>query len=99
MATAARYKILVIDRDSLEVVSRNRVDAWYQWHFGNGYVDPDGNVVFDLVRYDDLATNQYLGEVITGKPRTKAVSEFWQIRLQPRFWQNCANATAQRSHL
>jgi all-trans-8'-apo-beta-carotenal 15,15'-oxygenase len=35
-------KFLVIDRDSLEVVSRNRVDAWYQWHFGNGYVDPDG---------------------------------------------------------
>jgi all-trans-8'-apo-beta-carotenal 15,15'-oxygenase len=41
------------------------------------------HIVFDLVRYDDLATNQYLGEVITGKPRTKAVSELWQIRLQP----------------
>ncbi|AFY70034.1 Carotenoid oxygenase [Thalassoporum mexicanum PCC 7367] len=76
-------QILVVDRNNLEIVSRSQVDAWYQWHFGNGYTDRDGNIMFDLVRYDDLATNQYLQEVITGNPQTKAVGELWQGRLQP----------------
>ncbi len=32
-------QILVIDRYTLGVVSRGEAEPWYQWHFGNGYVD------------------------------------------------------------
>lgn len=32
-------QILVFDRDTLDLVSKIESDAWYQWHFTNGYVD------------------------------------------------------------
>lgn len=77
-------QILVIDRHSLEVVSRGETGPWYQWHFGNGYADVDGSLVVDLARYDDFyPTNQYLREVATGKTSTQAKGTLWQIRLNP----------------
>lgn len=76
-------KILVIDRHTLSVVSQGEAQAWFQWHFGNGYVNADGDVVLDLVRYEDFSTNQYLKEVATGKPETLAKGTLWQMRLNP----------------
>jgi carotenoid cleavage dioxygenase-like enzyme len=77
-------QVLVIDRDSLEVVSRSTADPWYQWHYGNGYEDADGNLVVDLVRYDNFQTNRYLAEVATGYSQTRARGTLWQIRLDPK---------------
>ncbi|MBW4541285.1 MAG: carotenoid oxygenase family protein [Myxacorys chilensis ATA2-1-KO14] len=77
-------QILVIDRNSLEVVSRGETEPWYQWHFGNGAVDRDGHAVVDVVRYEDFNTNQLLKEVATGHATTKASSSLWQIRLDPK---------------
>ena len=76
-------EILVFDRHNLELVSRNIAEPWFQWHFGNGYSDRDGNLVFDLIRYPDFSTNQFLKEVATGNIKTPAKGTLWQMRLNP----------------
>ncbi|MEO1126250.1 MAG: carotenoid oxygenase family protein [Cyanobacteria bacterium J06639_16] len=76
-------QIVVVERDSFDVVSWGETDPWYQWHFGKGYQDFDGNVVLDVVRYDDFKTNQFLKEVATGEVSTEAPSQLWQIRINP----------------
>ena len=76
-------EILVFNRHDLQLVSRRNAEPWYQWHFGNGFGDRDGNVVFDLVRYADFMTNQFLKEVASGKTKTTAKGTLWQMRLNP----------------
>ena len=76
-------KILIFDRDNLTLVSQGETEPWFQWHFGNGYVDKDGLIVLDIARYDDFTTNQRLKEVATGVLETKAISTLWQVRLDP----------------
>ncbi|OYQ67302.1 hypothetical protein B9G53_01480 [Pseudanabaena sp. SR411] len=77
-------EILVFNRHNLELVSRNVAEPWFQWHFGNGYSDRDGNVVFDLIRYPDFTTNQFLKEVASGQTKTKAKGTLWQMQLDPK---------------
>ncbi|AFY75268.1 lignostilbene-alpha,beta-dioxygenase-like enzyme [Synechococcus sp. PCC 7502] len=77
-------EILVFDRHNLELVSRSVAEPWFQWHFGNGYSDRDGNVVFDLIRYPNFATNQYLKEIASGKTKTHAQGTLWKMRLNPK---------------
>lgn len=76
-------KILVIDRETLTLVSQCEVDSWFQWHFGNGYEAGDGSIVLDLVRYSDFQSNQYLKEVATGHTHTRSQGTLWQIRIDP----------------
>ncbi|MEI6427479.1 MAG: carotenoid oxygenase family protein [Pseudanabaena sp. ELA607] len=76
-------EILIVDRDTLELVSRNTVEPWFQWHFGNGYTDRDGNLVLTLVRYPDFATNQFLKEIASGQAMTPAQGILYQMRLNP----------------
>ncbi len=78
-------EILVVDRESLSLVSRRQVEPWFQWHFGNGYVieDPQERVVMECVRYGDFQTNQHLKEVASGQLHTTAPSGFWQFHLNP----------------
>lgn len=73
-------EVLVIDRESLILVSRGGAEPWYQWHFCNGY-EEDRTVVIDLIRYSDFQTNQYLREVATGRTQTEAVGTFWRVHL------------------
>ncbi len=74
-------EILVFDRDSLELVSKIETDAWYQWHFTNGYTEQDGLITIEFVRYRDFQTNQYLKEVATGKTSTPAKGTLWEITI------------------
>ncbi|KAM3089818.1 carotenoid oxygenase family protein [Phormidesmis sp. 146-35] len=76
-------QILVVDRDTLKVVSQGETAPWYQWHFGNGYLDTDGNAVVSVVKYADFNTNQYLKEIATGEIQTIAKPTLWQIRIDP----------------
>ncbi len=76
-------QVLVIDRNTLQLVSQSETEPWYQWHFGNGAIDTDGNVIIDVVRYEDFKTNQFLKEVATGEAKTQADSALWQVRLDP----------------
>jgi carotenoid cleavage dioxygenase-like enzyme len=77
-------QIIVFDRETLSLVSRSETEGWFQWHFGNGYLDTEGLAVIDFVRYPDFQTNQYLKEVATGITHTKAKGTLWQARLNPR---------------
>lgn len=76
-------QILVIDRQTLSLVSRGETEPWFQWHFANGYVDDSGAVIVDIVRYEDFQTNQYLKEVATGETHTLAKSTLSRVCLQP----------------
>ncbi|HEY9697263.1 MAG TPA: carotenoid oxygenase family protein [Trichocoleus sp.] len=77
-------EIIVINRNSLELVSRFAIDPWFQWHFGNAYELGDGSVVIEIVRYKDFQTNQRLKEVASGQTQTAAESTLWQLRLDPK---------------
>lgn len=76
-------EIIVVDRMTLEVVSRTQTEPWYQWHFSNGYELADGSIAVGIVRYADFQTNQFLKEVAAGQTQTDAPSGFWQLRLNP----------------
>lgn len=76
-------QVLVLDRETLSLVSRSEAEPWFQWHFSNGYVEPEGLVAIDFIRYADFQTNQYLKEVATGKTHTVAKGTLWQARLNP----------------
>lgn len=76
-------EILVIDRQTLKLVSRGKTEPWYQWHFGNGYVDANGTVIVDIARYEDFQTNQYLKEIATGETHTPAKSHLSRVHLNP----------------
>ena len=76
-------QILVVDRNTLSLVSRGEAPPWYQWHFANGYIDTEGNIVTQIARFQDFQTNQNLKEVATGKMETPARASLWQVRLHP----------------
>ncbi|PSB10582.1 hypothetical protein C7B62_08920 [Pleurocapsa sp. CCALA 161] len=76
-------EILIFDRDDLSLVSRGKTDPWFQWHFVNGYVDQDGNIVTEFTRYENFATNQYLKEVASGYSETKAPGTLWSLVIDP----------------
>jgi all-trans-8'-apo-beta-carotenal 15,15'-oxygenase len=77
-------QILIVDRETLSLVKRIDAEPWYQWHFGNGFVNAAGEIVLNLVRYEDFKTNQFLKEVATGRTQTKALGRLWELRLNPR---------------
>ncbi len=77
-------RILVVDRDSFEIVSQGETDPWFQWHYGNGCVLPDGNVRLDFVHFPDfIQTNEYLREVPTGITHTASHGHLSQVILNP----------------
>lgn len=84
-------QIIVINRDTFEEVTRFETDPWFQWHFGNGYEDPVGNIVLDYICYPDFQTNQWLQEVVTGYPQTPAWGMLWQLRINPQTGQVLQN--------
>ena len=74
-------EILIFSRQHLSLVSRGKTEPWYQWHFTNGYVDNDGKIAVELVRYPDFSTNQYLKEVASGQTKTAAKGTLWGLKL------------------
>jgi all-trans-8'-apo-beta-carotenal 15,15'-oxygenase len=76
-------EIIIIDRDTLELVSRTTVDPWFQWHFCNGYVDRAGLINLDLIGYQDFTTDRFLSELITKKIETKVYGTLWQLTIDP----------------
>lgn len=76
-------QIIVFDRENLSLVSQGETEAWFQWHFANGYLDNNGVLIVDIARYEDFQTNQYLREVATGQTHTIAKSTFSQVQLNP----------------
>jgi all-trans-8'-apo-beta-carotenal 15,15'-oxygenase len=76
-------QIMVFDRENLSQVSNFITEPWYQWHLGNGYVDANGKIICDLVRYPDFGTNEFLREVASGETQTEAIGTLWQLVIDP----------------
>jgi carotenoid cleavage dioxygenase-like enzyme len=76
-------QVLVLDRDTLDLVARGETEPFYQWHFGNGACEEGGRVVLDIARYPDFSTNEHLREVASGRTTTPAVSTLWRMTLDP----------------
>ncbi|MCM1984570.1 carotenoid oxygenase family protein [Lyngbya confervoides] len=76
-------QLLILDRETLEVLQQQPLDPWFQWHVGNGYLTPSGHLDLTVMRYDTFQTNQFLKEVITGYPHTEATAQFWQLTVDP----------------
>ena len=76
-------QIMVFDREDLSLVNNFTTEPWYQWHFGNGFVDTNGNLVCDLVRYPDFGTNEFFREVASGETHTEAIGTLWQLVIDP----------------
>ncbi len=78
-------KIIVVDRESLDIISEGHTDPWFQWHCGNGCVDADGNIRLDFTRFDDFThINEVLREVPAGSMKTTAHGRLWQLRMNPK---------------
>jgi all-trans-8'-apo-beta-carotenal 15,15'-oxygenase len=76
-------EILVIDRTTFKVVSRRKTDPWFQWRFGNGYVDRDGTIVIDVCRYEDFQVDRFLKEIGQGIDPIPVRVALWQMRIDP----------------
>jgi carotenoid cleavage dioxygenase-like enzyme len=76
-------QILIFDRHSLTLVSRREADPWFQWHYGNGYVNEAGHIVVDVARYPDFTTNQRLAEIASGHTNTAAEAYLDRLILDP----------------
>jgi len=76
-------QLVVVDADSLEVISSEATDPWFQWHFGKGFVNTDGDIVLEVVRYADFTTNQQLKEIASGAFETPAVGQLWRVCVAP----------------
>jgi all-trans-8'-apo-beta-carotenal 15,15'-oxygenase len=76
-------QIMIFDREDLSLVSNFTTEPWFQWHFGNGCIDQDGNIICDLVRYANFDTNQFLREVASGTTRTEAIGTLSQLVINP----------------
>ena len=75
-------QILILEADSFEVAAWEQVDPWFQWHFGQAYLDL-GEIIVEGVAYPDFATNQHLKEVASGRIQTQAHSQLWRLRIDP----------------
>lgn len=77
-------QLLVFDRDTLELIARNDIEAGYQWHFGNGAAIDDRRLTLDYARYPDFSTNRHLREVPSGRTQTPARATLWRLTLDAR---------------
>ncbi|MBE9061728.1 carotenoid oxygenase family protein [cf. Phormidesmis sp. LEGE 11477] len=78
-------RIIVVARESLEIVSDSYADPWFQWHYGNGCTEADGSIRLDYARFDDFThINEVLREVPSGRMKTQAYGRLWQLRLDPK---------------
>lgn len=76
-------QILIFDKETLQLVSRSEAEAWYQWHYANGYERETGEIVVEIVAFPDFSTNQFLKEVASGKTETYAKGTLWRVVLNP----------------
>lgn len=77
-------EILIFDRDTLSLISRDKTEPWFQWHYVNGYVNEQGNIIIEFVRHPDFKTNQNLKEIATGNIKTPVKGTLWEAEINPR---------------
>ncbi|MBV5260152.1 hypothetical protein FLX56_17200 [Synechococcus moorigangaii CMS01] len=75
--------IVIIDRHTLKPISISRQESWFQWHFTNGYVNGHGEIILEMVRFPDFASNQQFVEIPQGQIQTYTKGTLWRYRLEP----------------
>ncbi|MCA9657280.1 MAG: carotenoid oxygenase family protein [Myxococcales bacterium] len=71
---------LVIPLDDPERPIFLETEACFTWHFANAYAD-GGELVVDLVRYPDFATDRWLVGLLNGAPKEAPTGTFYRARL------------------
>jgi all-trans-8'-apo-beta-carotenal 15,15'-oxygenase len=75
-------EVLVVPIDEPARVRRFTVEGFFQWHFANAF-ERDEQLVVDLVRYPDFASNRWLGDVVAGVPGTPLGSRVERALVDP----------------
>lgn len=79
-------RVLVIDKNSLEIVKRTTLPAGWIFHYGNAWEEPDGTFRFDAAWYEDPGVmSTVLRDVMCGHVATRdsSYSTFKLIGLHP----------------
>lgn len=69
-------EVIVVPIDDPDAVTRFTVDSFYQWHFANAF-EARGEIVVDLVRYDNLDTFSELSDGV----RHLEGGKLWRARI------------------
>ncbi|MFP2924135.1 carotenoid oxygenase family protein [Pyxidicoccus sp. 3LG] len=75
-------EVLVVPIDAPERPVRFTVDPFFLWHFANAFEDR-GDLVLDIVRYEDTDINLLLGEFVTGDLRHPPTGRLHRLRIDP----------------
>lgn len=76
-------QVIFVDRETFQEVGRYETEPWFQWHIGNSYVDRDGSVVIDFVRYQDLPSIGLPSKIVPGFTSANLLSRLERIRINP----------------
>jgi len=75
-------EVLVVPIDDPGRPVRFRVEPFFLWHYANGF-EERGELVLDIVRYEDFDINLLLGEFITGELKHSPTGRLSRLRIDP----------------
>jgi all-trans-8'-apo-beta-carotenal 15,15'-oxygenase len=79
----AGTEVIIVPIDDPTHVTRFTIDAFFQWHFLNGY-ERGNEIVVDVVSFPDFESNNWFGELIEPHPMPAyAAGELWRVVLDP----------------
>jgi all-trans-8'-apo-beta-carotenal 15,15'-oxygenase len=73
-------EVIVVPIDEPDRPVRFTVDPFFLWHFANGF-EERGELVLDIVRYEDFDINLLLGEFVTGDLKHPPTGRLSRLRL------------------
>jgi carotenoid cleavage dioxygenase len=77
-------RVLVVDKNSLEIVRRHELPGGFVFHHGNAYEEADGTIRFDSVRHPDATVmTDTLRAVMRGESHRPPPSATMVARLAP----------------
>jgi all-trans-8'-apo-beta-carotenal 15,15'-oxygenase len=75
-------EVIVVPIDDPGRPVRFTADPFFQWHFVNAF-EERGEIVIDLIRYEDFDINVILGEIVTGEQKDPPMGRLSRLRLDP----------------
>ncbi len=80
--TSQGTEVIVVPIDDPSHPVRFTVDPFFQWHFANAF-EEGGEIVIDLVRYEDFNINLILGRIVSGELKDPPTGRLSRLRLDP----------------
>jgi carotenoid cleavage dioxygenase-like enzyme len=75
-------EVIVVPIDDPQHWTSFIIDPFFQWHFLNGY-ERGNEIVIDVVRFPDLDSNNWFGELIQPHSSAYVAGELWRVTLDP----------------